>query len=109
MAEGYDPPATDNSGSEPVTDLPEDVENRLRIFLVELFQLDFNELMLLKCIMNKMTLTDFGREMEKLAKSNVAFSRFRAFQTRKRLLAKLGAGFAAALLTTGQKKPLKKP
>lgn len=47
--------------------MPEDVENRLRIFLVELFQLDFNELMLLKCIMNKMTLTDFGREMEKLA------------------------------------------
>ena len=46
--------------------------------------------------------------MEKLSKENWSFSRFRAFQTRKRLLRKLGDGFAGALLTIGQRKELKK-
>ena len=73
-----------------------------------MFDLDWNELMLLKATMNKLTLTEFGQEMEKLSKENWSFSRFRAFQTRKRLLRKMGDGFAGALLTMGQRKELKK-
>ena len=91
-----------------MTSLPDEVEDTLRKFLFDLFDLDWNELMMLKATMNRMTLTEFGGEMERLAKDNRSFTRFRAFQTRKRLLRKLGDGFAGALLTTGQRKELKK-
>lgn len=91
-----------------MTTLPDEVEDTLRKFLFDMFDLDWNELMLLKATMNKLTLTEFGQEMEKLSKENWSFSRFRAFQTRKRLLRKLGDNFSGALLTIGQKKPLKK-
>lgn len=46
--------------------------------------------------------------MEKLAKKNQTFTRFRAFQTRKAILKKLGDSFSQALLTNGQKKQLKR-
>lgn len=91
-----------------MTNLPDDVEDTLRKFLFDMFDLDWNELMLLKATMNKLTLTEFGQEMEKLSKENWCFSRFRAFQTRKRLLRKLGDNFTGALLTMGQRKELKK-
>lgn len=106
--DGYDIPQPDTKGSEQVTSLPDEVEDKMRKFLFDLFDLDWNELMLLKATMNQLTLTEFGQAMEKLSKDNWSFSRFRAFQTRKRLLRKLGDNFAGALLTMGQKKPLKK-
>lgn len=108
LLEGYEPPQPDTSGSEQVTNLPDDVEDKMRKFLFDMFDLDWNELMLLKATMNSLSLTEFGQQMEQLSKQNWSFSRFRAFQTRKRLLRKLGDGFAGALLTMGQKKPLKK-
>ena len=107
IIDGYDVPQHDTSGSEQVTNLPDEVENKMRIFLCNLFALDFNELMCLKSIMNNMTLTDYAQDMEALAQDNKCFSRFRAFQTRKRLLKKLGDEYSSALLTMGQKKPLK--
>lgn len=108
VLDGYEPPQPDTSGSEQVTNLPDETEDKMRKFLFTLFDLDWNELMLLKSVMNQMTLTEFGAQMEKLSKDNWNFSRFRAFQTRKRLLKKLGDNFAQALLTIGQRKPLKK-
>ena len=79
----------------------------MRKFLYDLFDLSYAELCLLKSIMNNLNLTEHGMEMEKLSRENMICSRFKTFQTRKRLLRKLGDGFASSLLTSGQKKPLK--
>lgn len=43
-----------------MTTLPDEVEDTLRKFLFDMFDLDWNELMLLKSVMNQMTLTEFG-------------------------------------------------
>lgn len=95
-------------GSEPVTNLPDEVEDKLRKFLFSLFDLSPNEILCLQAIMRGQSLSEFAREMEKSAKSNKSFSRFRAFQTRKALLTKLGGEeFKVALTTMGQRKPLK--
>lgn len=108
LIDGVQFQAPDTSGSDPVTNLPEEVEDKLRKFLCVLFDLSPNELLCLQAIMKNLTLSEFAREMEKSAKSNKSFSRFRAFQTRKSLLTKLGGDdFKIALTTIGQRKPLK--
>lgn len=87
--------------------IPGDIEDTFRRFLFDLFDLSYNEIMCVKAIMNRKDLTEFGRDMEKLAKKNVTFTRFRAFQTRRGILKKLGDAFKASLLTTGQRKEMK--
>ena len=62
----------------------------------------------MKSIMNQLTLTEHAQLMEKMARENLSCSRFKIFQTRKRMLRKLGETFAPALLTIGQRKPFKK-
>ena len=91
-----------------MTNLPEEVEDKLRKFLFALFDLSPNEILCLQAIMKNLSLVEFGRAMESMAKGNKSFSRFRAFQTRKSLLSKLGGeDFKVALTTIGQRKPLK--
>lgn len=88
--------------------MPEEVEDKLRKFLFTLFDLSPNELLCLRAIMKGESLVEFARDMEQMSKSNKSFSRFRAFQTRKALLTKLGGEeFKVALTTMGQRKPLK--
>lgn len=90
------------------TSLSEDTEDSLRLMLYEIFDLDFSELLLLKAIMNNMSLTEFSNEFNKFIQYNTSkkcqMTRFCAFQIRKRMLSKLGK---LALLTKGQKKQLK--
>lgn len=108
LIDGVQFQAPDTSGSDPVTNLPDEVEDKLRKFLFSLFDLSPNELLCIQAIMRGQSLSEFAREMEKSAKSNKSFSRFRAFQTRKALLTKLGGeDFKIALTTMGQRKPLK--
>lgn len=107
ICEGYDAPQQDTSCSDQCTALPADVEDTLRKFLFDLFDLTDNELLCLKYIMNGKSLIEFANSMEKAAEKNSTFSRHRAFQTRKAILKKLGKSIAPALLTLGQKKELK--
>lgn len=91
-----------------MTNLPEEVEDKLRKFMFALFDLSPNELLCIQAIMRGQSLSEFARDMEQLSKSIKSFSRFRAFQTRKSLLSKLGGeDFKVALTTIGQRKPLK--
>lgn len=103
----YDAPAIDTKGSEKCTSLNDDIEDYLRKLLYTIFDLTPNELLCLKAIMNGKDLTEWGKDMEQLARKNETFSRFRAFQTRKSILKKLGAEFKGALITNGQRKVLK--
>lgn len=107
ILDGYDAPSPDTSTSEKATSLPEEYEDKFRKALYSLFDLEYNQLMCLKAIMNGKSLVQFSKEMEKLAQSNTEFTRFRAFQTRKAIATKLGDEFAQALLTSGQRKELK--
>lgn len=106
VCDGYDTPQPDTSCSEPCTNLGEDVEDAMRKFLYTIFDLTPNELLCLQAIMRQKPLVEFAHDMEKLAKKNQSFSRYRAFQTRKAILKKLGHQAAPALLTVGQKKEL---
>lgn len=107
LIDGYQVEQSDTSTSPKPTQLDDDTEDRLKEFLCTLFDLSYNELCCLKAIMNGKSLSDWAREMEKMSKSNASFSRFRAFQTRKLLLSKLGDNFKLALTTDGQRKQLK--
>lgn len=108
LMDGVQFQAPDTSGSEQVTNLPDEVEDKLRKFLFSLFDLSPNELLCIQAIMRGQSLSEFARDMEQMSKSNKSFSRFRAFQTRKALLTKLGGNdFKIALTTVGQRKELK--
>lgn len=72
-----------------------------------MFDLSYNELCMLKAIMQGRNLTEFAEDMEQMSQMNQTFSRCRAFQTRKAILGKLGDQFKIALTTRGQRKPLK--
>ena len=71
ILEGYDPPQPDTRGAEPCTNLPEHAEDKFRKFLYDLFDLDFSELLLLKSIMNKRSLVEHSRDVEKFAHENI--------------------------------------
>lgn len=105
IAEGYDPIQPDTSGSEQVTSLPEDAEDMLRKFFYTLFDLQPLEILCLQAIMSGKSLVQWSAEMSKILKKPM--TRFHAFQLRKSLLKKLGDEYAPALLTLGQRKPLK--
>lgn len=91
---------------QPIVDgLDYEKEEQLRKFLSELFSLPPNQLLMLQAVMNKKTFNDFAAEMEKLAKKNETFTRFRAFQVHKALLKNFP--FAAGLPVAGQRKPNK--
>ena len=107
IIDGFQPVQPDNSGSEKVTDLDDNVEDKLRKFLYDLFDLSYNEIQVLKGIMNGLELSEIARQMEKNAKKNSEVSRFKVFQERKSLLKKLGDSFIPALLTQGQRKEIK--
>lgn len=111
VADGYDAPQAPTDGSKPVTAFGEDAEDGMRRFLFDLFDLAPLELLLLRAIMRGKSLVDFAREMTESARAASArpMTRHHAFQLRKSMLAKLGGRFAAALLTRGQKRPLKSP
>lgn len=104
----YDPVQPDTKGSDYVTSLDPDTEDKLRKILTMLTDLTPNELLLIQSICKGDSLVEYARKMEAMAKSNISFSRFRAFQTRKSIVGKLGDDFAKALLTKGQKKAIKK-
>lgn len=103
----YDPVQPDTSGSEQVTNFDDDLEDKLRKILTIIRDLTPNELLLIQSICKGENLTEYGQKVEQIAKKNQTFSRFRAFQTRKSIIRKLGEQFSAALLTRGQKKVLK--
>ena len=103
----YNPAQPDTSGSEKVTNLDNEVEDKLRKILTVFTDLTENELLMLQSICRGESLTEFGRKMEKIAKKNQNFTRFRAFQTRKSIVKKLGEKFCGGLLTKGQKKVIK--
>lgn len=111
VADGYDAPQVPTEGSGPVTAFGEDVEDGLRRFLFDLFDLAPLELLLLRSIMRGKSLADFARETAAFVRAASArpMTRHHAFQLRKSMLAKFGGRFAAALLTKGQKRPLKSP
>ncbi|MBR6626196.1 MAG: hypothetical protein IKL01_08350 [Mailhella sp.] len=71
-----------------------------------MFDLQPLEILCLKAIMNGQSLVDWSGEVSKMLKKPM--TRFHAFQLRKSMLKKLGDGYAPALLTKGQRKPLKK-
>ena len=107
IIDGYDPKQESTEGSQKVTEFNDDVEDALRKALYTLLDLTPNELLLVKAIHDGKTLQQFADDMEKLAARNAKFTRFRAFQTRKSIVKKLPR-FGAALLTMGQRKPIKK-
>lgn len=111
VADGYDAPQAPTVGSAPITAFGEDVEDGLRRFLFDLFDLAPLELLLMRAIMRGKSLTDFARETAAFASAASArpMTRHHAFQLRKSMLAKLGGRFSAALLTNGQKRSLKSP
>ena len=86
--------------------MPEDAEDMLRKFFYTLFDLQPLEILCLKAIMNRQSLIDWSEDVSKILKKPM--TRFHAFQLRKSMLKKLGDGYAPALLTKGQRKPLKK-
>lgn len=102
----YDPIQPDTSGSAPVTTLSEEAEDTLRKFFYTLFDLQPLELLCLKAIMNGQSLVDWSEDISKILKKPM--TRFHAFQLRKSMLKKLGDKYAPALITKGQRKPLKK-
>lgn len=59
--------------SEPVTDLPADVENRLRIFMFDLFDLSPIQLLLLQHVRDGGTPGTFGRAFAAFVKSSVIY------------------------------------
>jgi len=93
------------------------VEDILRKALYTVFDLSPLELLTLQGIMRKKTLNEIGLEMTDLISRqselmqknpNRRVTRHHVFQLRKSMLKKLGEKFAPALLTTGQKRELKK-
>ena len=107
ILDGFNPPQPDTSGSDKCTSLPEDDEDRFRKFLYVLFDLSYNEICVLKGIMNGKDITSIAKDIELNAKKNQTVSRHKVFQERKAILKKLGDQFAAALLTNGQRRRLK--
>lgn len=107
IIEGYDAPDNDKAGSDQVTDLDDNLEDKIRKLLYTILDLTPNQILLLKAIHDGKNLTEFGKDMEKQAKSNQKFSRFRAFQTRKSIL-KSHPELSTALIMLGQRKSLKK-
>ena len=62
----YDPPQPETNGTEPCTDLSEDDEDRLRIAMANLFDLQPLELLCLQAIMQRKSLETFAKEMTNL-------------------------------------------
>lgn len=104
----YDAPMPEQQESIQATNLPEEEEDNMKKMLYQIFDLDFVELLLLKCIQNNLSLTEFADKFNRFIKYHNKkkdnMTRFCAFQTRKRMLKKLSG---LALLTKGQKKQLK--
>lgn len=107
--ETYDAPQpqTDFTNEMPPLNLSEDDEDKLRKAMCNMFSLTPLELLMLQAIMNGKSLTEFTKIVETLAAKNTECTRFHAFQLRKSLLNKIPT-FKDALLTQGQRKPLKK-
>lgn len=110
LIDTYTPVQPDTSGSEKVTSLPEDLEDKLRKVLYIIFDLSPLELLVLQAIMTGKSLTDFATETTRLFqyKSTRVMTRHHAFQLRKSVLMKLPI-LKNALLTVGQRKSLKNP
>lgn len=97
IAEGYDPPSRDTSGSAPCTRLGEDDEDRLRVAMSNLFSLSPLELLCLQAIMQRKTLEEFAKQTTRFFQKHYGqmmknkcgrFTRFHAFQLRKSILRK---------------------
>lgn len=97
----------DTKGSEQVTHLSEDDEDKLRKAMFALFDLPPLELLVLQGIMRNQSLSDIGKSLTNLFKSNdKEQTRHHVFQLRKSILKKL-PHFGAVLLTHGQRRELK--
>ena len=77
VLEGYDPPQHDTSGSEQVTPLPDEVEDKMRKFLYDLFDLTPLELLCFLGIMRGQGLQEWANEVTKLLETPM--TRFHAF------------------------------
>lgn len=103
-------PTRSTKGSAQVTPFPDETEDKLRKALNTVFRsLDRTERDLLGAIVNAQTLTDYVRDFNLYAAEQVVkpMTKCRAFAIRKRMLTKLGPGFAPILLTAGQRRELK--
>jgi len=87
--------------------LPEDVEDKFRKALFDLFDLQPLELLVLQGIMRRMTLQEIATSLTKLFKvNNKECSRHHVFQLRKSMMNKMPQ-LKDALLTEGQRRELK--
>lgn len=66
----YDAPQPEKAEPLKATDLEDDCEDYLRQKLYQIFDLDFSEIMLLKCIMNHKSLTEFAEEFNRFMEYN---------------------------------------
>lgn len=99
-------PQTDFNNEMPPLNLSEDDEDKLRKAMCDIFSLNPLELLMLQAIMNGKSLTEYANTIETLAAKNTECTRFHAFQIRKAIVKKLPQ-FKDALITHGQRKPLK--
>lgn len=106
--DGYDVPQHQTNYTDEMIplNLSEEDEDKLRIALCNIFSLNPLELLMLQAIMNGKSLTDFSKLIERLSVKNSKCTRFHAFQVRKSLIKKIPQ-FKNALITNGQRKPLK--
>lgn len=83
-------PQPDTSPSEQVTSLPDEVEDKFRKALYDLFDLQPLELLVLQGIMRRMTLQEIATNLTKLFKVNdKECTRHHVFQLRKSMINKM--------------------
>lgn len=114
ILEGYEPREDDvlhGKPSEKVTKLSDEVEDKLRFALIQIFKdLTPLQILVLGMIMSeKYSLTEIGRELKSIVnsiKDSKTISRHRIFQTRKRIVRRLPF-LKDVLITKGQRRSLK--
>lgn len=90
-----------------MTDFPDEVEDKFRKGLYDIFDLKPLELLVLQGIMRRKTLQDIADELTDLfERNNKSCTRFHVFQLRKSMMNKMPQ-LKDALLTEGQRKELK--
>ena len=100
-------PSTQGSGRV-LSGMTEDAEDRFRHGLIELFDLQPLEILMLQAIMHNKSLTDYARDIDRMvAKLANGMTRFHAYQIRKAILRKLPQ-MELALQTNGQRRRLAK-
>lgn len=106
ILDGYDFPQPEKNEPEKIIDGVEDETiEKLKMSLIKIFDLTNMQLLVLKGIINQKSITTIAKELTELTKEKQ--SRFKVFQIRKQIYQKFPE-FRLALLTSGQRKELKK-